>query len=432
MMPTTNEINSFKERIKCKSEIFNKLIISINNWQEKLNKKIDKLKENLKNEITVLEKTFLNYNQNYMNYTYYQNFIKFNKEMNIFNNKYLKEFYENIRFEEQTRSIIEVICNPNYESKTKKNGILLEDKDLNNCLLSKINNNIFFGFFGNNKACLFKFNNESCKLDIINNSIISFNESIYSISNSKKNQKIYACLCYKKLVKVFKYNIDNNSLKICNEEIKQNSLDKFYKCIPLFNDYVATSDKEEICIWEKRHNRVSYAFINKIIVGHKIFDIILYESKLFIFSIKNEIGFSKIFPNVDLDKSVKKIDVIDSMNGLILNKDYVFANCKEGIAMISVKTKELVQYISIDSNNKILCKISEDNLCMVILNDYHYISTTKLKYYEGCLIKTGEIRVKKDDKIGANNINNTIHIYLIDGMKVIILGYYTYMILDPN
>ena len=42
MMPSTNEINSLKERIKEKSKIFKKLIILISNWQKKLNRKINK------------------------------------------------------------------------------------------------------------------------------------------------------------------------------------------------------------------------------------------------------------------------------------------------------------------------------------------------------------------------------------------------------
>ena len=281
-------------------------------------------------------------------------------------------------------------------------------------------------------ACLLKYNNKGNKLDIINNSSILFKEKIYSISNSKENQKIYACLYYERNIKVFKYNTKTDLLKICDEEIKTNSSEKLYKFIPLFNDYVATSDNKGIRIWKKRNNKVKYSLIKRIVLNEKIFDIILYEYKLLIFSKNNGIGFSKLFPNFEMDKIINKIDIIDSIDGLLLNKDYIFDNCKGGIAMIFVKTKELVQYILNDSNNKILCKINKDNLCMVIVNHYHYIKAIILQYLEGILKETEEIKVDNKDELEVNSITNFIHICLIDEMKVIIAGYYTHFLLELN
>ena len=133
-----------------------------------------------------------------------------------------------------------------------------------------------------------------------------------------------------------------------------------------------------------------------------------------------------------MDKIINKIDIIDSIDGLLLNKDYIFDNCKGGIAMIFVKTKELVQYILNDSNNKILCKINKDNLCMVIVNHYHYIKAIILQYLEGILKETEEIKVDNKDELEVNSITNFIHICLIDEMKVIIAGYYTHFLLELN
>ena len=281
-------------------------------------------------------------------------------------------------------------------------------------------------------ACLLKYNNKGNKLDIINNSSILFKEKIYSISNSKENQKIYACLYYERNIKVFKYNTKTDLLKICDEEIKTNSSEKLYKFIPLFNDYVATSDNKGIRIWKKRNNKVKYSLIKRIVLNEKIFDIILYEYKLLIFSKNNGIGFSKLFPNFEMDKIINKIDIIDSIDGLLLNKDYIFDNCKGGIAMIYVKTKELVQYILNDSNNKILCKINEDDLCMVIVNHYYYIKAIRLQYLEGTLKKTEEIKEDNKDELEINSITDYIYICLIDEMKIIIAGYYTHILLESN
>jgi hypothetical protein len=90
MMPSLKEINSLKQKIKEKSKAYRNLIISIDNWLKILNKKIDLLKENLINEISVLEKLFNNYSQEYINYTHFQNFIYFYENINIYNKDNLK------------------------------------------------------------------------------------------------------------------------------------------------------------------------------------------------------------------------------------------------------------------------------------------------------------------------------------------------------
>ena len=55
-MPSLNEINNLKEEILKKSKAIESLISSLNEWQEELNKKIERIKQNLRAEISILKK----------------------------------------------------------------------------------------------------------------------------------------------------------------------------------------------------------------------------------------------------------------------------------------------------------------------------------------------------------------------------------------
>ena len=79
-MPSLNEINNLKEEILKKLTAIESLISSLNEWQEELNKKIERIKQNLRAEISILKKLFINFNQDLMDYTYYWNFRFFLKK----------------------------------------------------------------------------------------------------------------------------------------------------------------------------------------------------------------------------------------------------------------------------------------------------------------------------------------------------------------
>ena len=120
MMPSLEEIDSLNQKIKEKSKAYKELIISLDIWIKRINKKIELLKENLKNEISVLEKLFNNYSQSYINYTHFKNFIYFYENLKLFNNDYLSKFSKSIDFEEQTKHLLELLCN----QKLKNNEII--------------------------------------------------------------------------------------------------------------------------------------------------------------------------------------------------------------------------------------------------------------------------------------------------------------------
>ena len=71
-MPSDKEIESLKIRIKEKSNFYEKLIKKIDEWNRKITQKIKELKQNLKDEISLLEKIIFNFNNNFRDYTYFE------------------------------------------------------------------------------------------------------------------------------------------------------------------------------------------------------------------------------------------------------------------------------------------------------------------------------------------------------------------------
>jgi len=108
-IPSKNQLQNLKEKIIKKTKAFDSLIKSINEWQIELNKKKERIKQNLKNEIKLIEKLFLNFNSDYMNYTYYLNFHKFFEYIEDYNNDSLKNFMKTNDFKQKTKYIFDLL-----------------------------------------------------------------------------------------------------------------------------------------------------------------------------------------------------------------------------------------------------------------------------------------------------------------------------------
>ena len=65
-MSSLYEINSFKEVILEKEKAYEEFFKSLDEWQVELNKKIERIKRNLRSEIRILKKLFSNFNQDYL------------------------------------------------------------------------------------------------------------------------------------------------------------------------------------------------------------------------------------------------------------------------------------------------------------------------------------------------------------------------------
>ena len=440
-MPSLAQINSLKKKIKKKSEIFEKIINSINKWQNKLNKKLHKLKENLKNEIKILEKLFLNFNQDYVNHTYYSNFYYFNENIEAINNKYLNNILLSQDFEEETKNIINLLFyNDTKIKKEFKKGILKKDNYIGeDGLIEKFTDNLFFSFsYFERIIKLVFYNDEKNETYYYENSKIEFRYRINSVSFSLDKKRIYACLLNKKIVKIFDYNDKEGSLKLSNEEIcnKNDLLGNFYKCIELFENFVATLERASIYLWSKiSKNSKKYSIIYNINLDEKIYDLLLISSKCFIYNQNNKISFFNFYL-YEHEKIISNIDCIDTINSLLLFKEYIIVTCHKGIALISIKTKELIQYIENcgDWDIKNICKINENLNYIYLLNDYDNISIIKLMFTEGSFIEIEEINTYEEVGDSNNSLNNSstnsyrVENILVNNDKIILWGEYIYIL----
>ena len=85
IMPSLQNIEKVKIKYNEKKIYLNSLIVKINLWQKEINKKIEELKQNLQDEISLLDKIY-NFNHDVRNYAYFQNFNVLQNFINIKSN----------------------------------------------------------------------------------------------------------------------------------------------------------------------------------------------------------------------------------------------------------------------------------------------------------------------------------------------------------
>ena len=108
----------------------------------------------------------------------------------------------------------------------------------------------------------------------------------------------------------------------------------------------------------------------------------------------NSITIFNIF-SLKPEKVIPNIDSINSTNCFLLFKQYIVINCKNGIALFLIKTKEIIQYIkNINdiSENKEIILDNKENICilskimktnMLLFNVGYYLKIIKLNMIEG-------------------------------------------------
>ena len=392
-MLSVNEINNLNEKIKEKKKFMEKIIDSIDEWKEKFMKKVERLKQNLRNEVQLIEKLFSNFNPFFSNYTYYKNFKDFYKDALIVKNKYLEKFHNSFHFEKLTKNLMEILFY-NKEKCEPKIGVLHSVFKLKEGKTSQLTDNKYFCYSDKSQIIDIDYYDSSEDSIFYNKkSRLNFPFKIHSISFSKSNNKIYICLQNSKTVKIMDYeekSLDEETLRICEEEIvdEVDFIGNFNKCIFLKENLAATADMNSISIWNKNNDQSAnkYSKIKKIEINGNICDLLLINDNYFISAsnIYENISFFDT-ENFEKIKVIKNIDCVNTTNCLFLISNYILVNCKEGIAIINVDTKEYVQYYKIFNNNdnKRIC--INDRNDIYILNNNNY-SIVKMELSEGSFI----------------------------------------------
>ena len=158
IMPSSKDIKNLQEKIKEKSNYTNNLIEKLENLKRQINSKIEELLQNLKDEISLLKKIVLNFNNTFMNFTYFQIFNYINKNIdNKHNNKMLIEFYNTEDIKKQIEILFEVFKylgkkikknqNEKKENKESEKNYIVNNTNLR--FVSKWSDKLFLNYDGN-------------------------------------------------------------------------------------------------------------------------------------------------------------------------------------------------------------------------------------------------------------------------------------------
>ena len=371
-MPSVYQLDTLKEKINKKSKAFDVLIKSINDWQIEFNKKIERLKLNLKIEIRILQKLFMNFNHDYIDYIYFTKFKEFFDTLEDYNDDNLQKFLQTPSFKEKSYYIFNILSlnKPNpIEEKYKLKDIV---KIGNNGIAENLTNDTFIVYSNiSNSIKLFTKENEEDDYEKCDE--IDFDFQISSFNYSSEYNKIFACLSGLKQVIIFDFNSTNKTLELTDDiiEIKNENNTHFNKCLCINDNRLITIDESSIYLWSKKDLK-SKKFINikKIKLENAIYDICLINNNCMLVSQNSKLTFIKT-ENLDTEKIIKNIDCIKEFNSLILINDFVFVNCKDGIALISIKTKEMVQFIENWKNfkEKKISKSFDNNIYVLYDSD---------------------------------------------------------------
>ena len=250
---------------------------------------------------------------------------------------------------------------------------------------------------------LLKYDKNRNNFSIINQ--INFPKKIFSLNFSPDKKKIYVCLANKKSINIINYNLINNYLELAEEKIEIDySRVNFKKCVHINDNCLMAIDNLIIYLWIKQLNSNKYLNIKKLKFTEELYDICKINDENAIFSQKSKISFLNI-KKLRLERIIEKIDCIYENNALILINDYILINCKKGIAIISIKTKEMINYIDWPKKGSIR-----------LHNEYIYIFGVAIIYR----LKLFENNLKLITKIKINGEGyDTNNIYINDKYTLI-------------
>lgn len=435
-IPSFNEINILKEKIRQKSESFDKLLESLEEWQVKLNKKIEHLKQNLRNEIKILKKIYFNFNNDYNEYVYYSNFYNSINNLRDYINRDLKKFMETPIFEEKTWSIFNVLtCKEDF------NGSIPQPLFLPWNWRCKLGDKAIIENF--DEQLMLQYDNNYIKLLIFDKKTGYFLEAkekyfspqISSFHFSSDKTKIYAILEEKNSINIYNFNKKYLTLELSDEKIEFESKDNIKKCIPINENNLILFDKYIIYLLSKEGK--IFSVTKKLDLKMNIFDACLINDKYILSTGYFDINFVTI-ENLTKEKTIhycSRIDkryysCIDKINTIILLNDYVLLNCEKWIAVVSIKTKEIIQiveYIFGNRKSNIMTKSfdniiyvwnSENIVCKYIYSEYGL----KLIGIINCLIEFNNPNNNVEKNIIAHNffVNNGNLIIWFNSMFLII------------
>ena len=419
-----DSINFLNDFIKEKEKINQNLISSIDKWVMNLNKRLDIIKQKFKDQISLIKKITFNINPFNTDPIYNLNFWNLFYSLKSVNIEEIKKFEGFYGFEEQSKLIMNLLLKKEYKVDKKIGLINVQDTQpiSDKTMLHKIDNATYLVYepYDFNKM---KKNFGIFTIDEGYN--ITLRDSICSISISLDKKEIYVCLSEKKIVNIYKCDLNQLCIKSSDSKIlgiSKKNKDHFNKCIQISSDYLATADDDKINIWTRIQDseKQTIEFINVLNIDQisVVYDLFYINEKFFIsFEPYNQIIS---FIKTDLliqDKIIQneKFSFYDLKNSILVLKDYIAINCLLGIALIYVKTKEVVQFIDNRLYTKYICLDNSDSFYVIT-----YVNNNRKQ----------DIFINEIDHYNFNNKDRNLILWgiiekykLIDGTYEIIENY---------
>ena len=450
LMPSKNKIEKLKKRIK----EYDDLIQNIDSWIKEFNQKIIRLKQNIIDEKELLQKLILNFNQSFNDYSYFSNFNHLYKYSKNFNNEYLDEFSKTSSFEEKGKILFNYINQlygnlkteiPNQKVKINSNKYLEKKKHIDDCIISQITDNYFFLYSYQDKEIrILKYKNkkdEFVKLKGLKEKFLDGISNAWIIDNQDKTYTIYGNVSNSKKVVIWNFDLNLSTLTRSNDEIVKEGFGIFQKVIKLSDELIATDDTHEtIDIWTKDKESINgYSHLCDIISENNITDILSVNSDYFISSHyeKEIINFYDI-KSLSLEKTIYNIKCSNESNSLLLfNNQYILINCEKGLAVISIKTKEVVQYIEdyfdnyynrkefvLNSNNNIyIMYVNEMNL-----SDYSSEDSGNIGYINISVLKYCDFSFHVSEVYEDLSVHDNLHLIFVIDEKIMLCGNNLYLL----
>ena len=282
------QLNYLIKSLNDKKKDINILSTLIEEWKKELNQKLEEMKQELENEIKLIEKLILNYNKDFNNITYHKNILYLKDRVFDNNNYYLTKFYNSDNFYEKTYSI----CKYFLFSKSSKDSFYYNDYDYYNDYnrpydfygeniisqdydfeiktiktqknigqipsLLQIKNNYFFGII-DGSAKIYNYNKNDGLNLIYKLKILTINEYDYSPKLSMDKKQIF--VTYKdgnSIPKIIILNLDVSNYKL---EISSDKIDYQFQyeegllyCTELKKGLIAAICRNRIKIMSEKNN----------------------------------------------------------------------------------------------------------------------------------------------------------------------------------
>ena len=432
--PSTSDIENSLELLLKKKQINDDIIKKLDNIRNTINNICFRIIKILKEEIKFAENYIMDFNRDFQNFHYLSNFNKIKEYISDFQNKTLEKFYNCNDIKQQVQILFDIQDEINKTSKQNKDDIIFKkikkigefnnfndnpfgelkfanfinidfiQKD-NSFILGVDNSLKIFRLLRSNSIILdYEFNFKTNMIDFI----LSKDQNEILVSESLKLH----ILTYDEKEKIFIFNSEN--------DLNSENFKRINKIFQLNNgNLITSSDDLKLLIWIKNNENISYNkqkySIIKIIqplrgccdflqIDDNNFVIMMREATLKFFDCEeyNEIKSFKIENKGYLSDKKKHI--------VKINDNYLIAVIKNLYAVISIKTKELVQkyvlnnmdvIMSIDKyenyNNFVIligkCADDEINTVQYKFDDYNF-ELIEYSNFKSKITKYGDVRFK--------------------------------------